>query len=237
MVDATTGERRLQERFGTQDRAERFHAAQMLDHLNERMQAFVSAQGMMFLATSDARGNCDNTLRAGPAGFIVVLDEHRIAWPEYRGNGVMASRGNILENPHVGLLFVDVVDDVIGLHVNGRATLADDLESERDRDGAPGRRPEHWVIAHVDEAYIHCGKHIPRLHRDPASPGFRPSAKKSDYFAVQKPATTPSQPVPTLRPATPDDALAEPPRPTRRGGLTRLTWRRSKTPTGTVSQR
>src|SRR4051794_26847467 len=98
MVDATSGERRLQERLGTRDSAERFHAAQVLDHLNERMQAFVSAQGLMFLATSDARGNCDNTLRAGPTGFIVVLDEHRIAWPEYRGNGVLASRGNILEN-------------------------------------------------------------------------------------------------------------------------------------------
>lgn len=214
MADSTAGERLLQQRLGTRERAEQFHAAQVLDHLNERMRAFVAAQGMMFLATSDAGGNCDNTLRAGPTGFVVVLDERRVAWPEYRGNGVLASRGNIVENPHVGLLFVDFVDDVIGLHVNGRATLRDggDFEARAGADTVPGRRPEHWVVAHVDEAYIHCGKHIPRMQRDPGVPS---SAKKSDYFQVHR------QDQPAPRATTPPDPAA-----TRLG---RLLWRRPKT--------
>jgi len=55
------------------------------------------------------------------AGFVHVLNEKILVYPEYRGNGVMASLGNIVENPHAGLLFVDFIRDKVGLHVNGAA--------------------------------------------------------------------------------------------------------------------
>jgi hypothetical protein len=218
---ATTGERLLQDRLGTRERAERFYDKQVLDHLNEPMRRFIERQQMMFLSTSDAQGSCDSTLRAGPPGFVIVLDQRRLAWPEYRGNGVMASLGNIAENPHVGLLFVDFVRDVIGLHVNGGAELVDDDElrmayPDLPVDPVPGRRAEQWVVAHVHEAYIHCAKHIPRLYEDPRE-GQRqrlPQPKKSDYFAVENAnrpaaqpgerggASLPARP-PKRRPATP----------------------------------
>lgn len=168
----SVGERRLQRRYGTSGRAERFYRQQVLDHLNDRMSEFVSHQEMMFVGTADSGGECDCTFRAGPPGFVQVLDPHRLAWPEYRGNGVLASAGNISENGHVGLLFVDFFREVIGLHVNGRATIVQD-ELMRARtpqltvDPAPGRRPERWVAVHVEEAYIHCGKHIPKLIKLP----------------------------------------------------------------------
>ena len=187
-VTRLSGERMLQEQLRTRDRAETFYDRQVLDHLNERMQDFIARQEWMFVATSDARGACDSTLRAGPAGFVAVLSPRTVAWPEYRGNGVFASRGNIVENPHVGLLFVDFTGDRIGLHVNGRAGLADDALLRARHPGlpmdtVPGRRPEQWVVAEVEEAYIHCAKHIPRLvrPRDRCQPA---GAKKSDYFGV-----------------------------------------------------
>jgi hypothetical protein len=147
------------------------------------MCAFVERQGLMFLATSDARGNCDNSLRAGPAGFVRVLDRHRLAWPEYRGNGVLASLGNISENPRVGLLFVDFGTDGVGLHVNGAATIVDDAVLRAAHPGlpvdtAPGRRATRWVVATVHEAYIHCSKFIPRLTA--AGSGSRP--RRPGYF-------------------------------------------------------
>ena len=98
----------------------------MLDHLNQRMRDFLVRQEMMFVATADARGECDCTFRAGPPGFVQVLDGRSLAWPEYRGNGVLASVGNISENAHVGLLFLDFFRDVIGLHVNGHAKIVSD---------------------------------------------------------------------------------------------------------------
>jgi uncharacterized protein len=186
---APNGESILQDRFGTQERARRFYDKQMLDHLNDRMREFVGRQTMMFLATSDAHGNCDNTFRSGPAGFVHVLGARALAWPEYRGNGVMASLGNIVENPHVGLLFVDFVDDGVGLHVNGRAALVPDAVIRAEHAGlpvdpVPGRRADQWVVADVEEAYIHCAKFIPRLQRCAAneSANGAPRPKKSDFF-------------------------------------------------------
>jgi hypothetical protein len=188
-----TGERVMQDRLGTRARADQFYARQVLDHLNEPMRAFVRRQEMMFLATSGAGGACDSTLRAGPPGFVVVLDERRLAWPEYRGNGVLASLGNIVENPHVGLLFVDFVRDIIGLHVNGSATVVPDAELRAEHpdlpvDQVPGRRAEQWVVAQVHEAYIHCSKHIPRLGaggRDRPHLGHQAAARKSDFFVAE----------------------------------------------------
>lgn len=141
--------------------------------MNLLMQEFVARQEMVFLATASAKGECDCSFRAGSPGFVHVLDAKRLAYPEYRGNGVMASVGNILENPHVGLIFVDFTQSTLGLHVNGRARVvgAEDLAA---MPGIPetmlqasqvkgGRHPECWVLVDIEEAYIHCSKHVPRM--------------------------------------------------------------------------
>lgn len=167
------GEHALQERYGSTGRAHRFYERQVLDHLNDRMQEFILRQEMVFAATADKRGECDCSFRAGEPGFIQVLDERTVAYPEYRGNGVYASLGNIMENAHIGLMFIDFFRDVIGLHVNGvgrivehQEMLADERITRRIReelDQHGGRRPERWVVVTVEEAYIHCSKHIPIL--------------------------------------------------------------------------
>jgi predicted pyridoxine 5'-phosphate oxidase superfamily flavin-nucleotide-binding protein len=168
------GERALQQQYGTTARAGAFYANQMLDHLNEGMRSFVSRMELVFISTSDARGDCDSSFRAGPSGFISVLSDKTLAYPEYRGNGVMASLGNLRENPHVGLLFLDFFRDKIGLHVNGRASMISPHEFSQ-RPDAPASasvpksmatpRIEFWVVVDVDEAYIHCSKHIPLLRK------------------------------------------------------------------------
>ncbi|WP_374229209.1 pyridoxamine 5'-phosphate oxidase family protein [Streptomyces sp. NEAU-YJ-81] len=167
------GEHLLQRRLDTVDRADRFYDEQVLDHLNVRMREFIDRQEMFFLATSDGHGECDNTFRAGPPGFLRVLDARTLAYPEYRGNGVLASLGNIQENPHVGILMVDFFRDRIGLHVNGRARVVEDAEMREAHPGLPvdpvrGRRALVWVEVTIEEAYIHCAKHIPHLQRVPA---------------------------------------------------------------------
>ena len=162
------GEHRLQAAFGTRDRADRFYKDQVLDRLNDAMIEFVRNQDMAFIATADASGECDSSFRAGNPGFIHVIDEQTVAYPEYRGNGVLASLGNIAENPHIGILLLDFVEHLIGLHINGTARIVDDdviratvpdLPAER----VKGRIPERWVVVDVEEAYIHCRKHIPRM--------------------------------------------------------------------------
>ncbi len=169
------GEHDLQERYGNRRRADAFYKNQMLNYLNPPMRTFIARQEMFFLSTADGHGECDVSFRAGEAGFVCVLDEKILVYPEYRGNGVTASLGNITENPHAALLFVDFTRDKIGLHVNGAARILSNEElSARPDFSAPlradiaetgGRRPERWVLVTVEEAYIHCSKHIPRLEK------------------------------------------------------------------------
>jgi uncharacterized protein len=142
--------------------------------------------------TADGHGECDATLRAGPAGFVQVLDERQLAYPEYRGNGVMVSLSNLSENPRVGLLMVDFVRDLIGLDVNGRARIVedDDLRAAYPSLPAadvPGRRVALWVVVEVEEAYVHCRKHIPRMMPVPRSRAWGTDdvrRKGGDYFGA-----------------------------------------------------
>ncbi|GAA1523098.1 pyridoxamine 5'-phosphate oxidase family protein [Streptomyces albidochromogenes] len=184
------GERMLQDHLGTVQRADAFYDRQVHPRLTETMRDFIGRQSMLFLSTADARGHCDASFRAGPPGFVTVLDDRTLAYPEYRGNGVMASAGNMAENPHAGLLFLDFTHHHIGLHVNGTARLLDEQELRRANplipvDPAPGRQPEFWVHITVVEAYIHCSKHIP--HLEPARRPHGPSLKRpkdADYFVA-----------------------------------------------------
>ena len=118
-LPGSDGEHDLQDRYGTGLQALAFYKRQMLDNLNPAMRAFIVRQEMMFVGTADHRGHTHTSFRAGPANFVKVLDERTLAYPEYRGNGVMSSLGNISESPYVGLMFVDLTSDRIGLHVNG----------------------------------------------------------------------------------------------------------------------
>ena len=171
----SSGEQQAQARFGTAARAAAFYEHQMLASLNQPMQQFIARMEMVYIATADAKGNCDCSFRAGLPGFVQVLDEKTLAYPEYRGNGVLASVGNLLENPHIGLIFLDYYQTTVGLHVHGRTRVLD-------RDAAAalpnrshamtesahsmgGRQPKAWIVISVEEAYIHCSKHVPLLQR------------------------------------------------------------------------
>ena len=181
-LPGSDGEHRLQEKYGKTTHALAFYRHQVINHLNSAMRAFLARQEMMFVATSDAKGECDSSFRAGHAGFVKVLDERTVAYPEYRGNGVMASLGNISENPQVGLLFVDFAEQ-IGLHINGRAQIVENDEFLKflqdhpaeqavlgdavlkDMIESDGGHLERWMMVAVVEAYVQCSKHIPPMQR------------------------------------------------------------------------
>ncbi|QEV49223.1 hydrolase [Streptomyces vinaceus] len=187
----SAGEHRLQHHLGTADRAARFYDQQVRPHLTPEMRDFIGRQAMVFLATADSRGECDASFRAGTPGFVHVIDEQSLAYPEFRGNGVHASAGNMLENPHLGMLFVDFTHHHVGLHVNGVARLCQDGELRRShpdlpQDTTPGRTPHLWVHLTVEEAYIHCSKHIPHLEPAPR-PGSRDQGRPKDTHYFTRP--------------------------------------------------
>lgn len=192
------GEHQLQQSMGSADRAARFYDQQVRPCLTAEMQEFIDRQSMVFLATADSRGACDASFRAGPPGFVRVLDQHTLVYPEFRGNGVLASAGNMSENPHLGMLFVDFTHHHVGLHVNGVARLYLDADIRTAQPGlpnqvGPGRDPEMWVRLTVEEAYIHCSKYIPHLAPAPRSSNPADRPKDADYFTGSH--TAPADPV------------------------------------------
>jgi hypothetical protein len=164
----SVGEHVLQEAFGTTQRAQQFYRNQIAGQLTPVMREFIGRMEMAFVATSDMAGECDCSFRAGPPGFILILDDRTIAYPEYRGNGVMASLGNMLLNPHIGIFMADFTRDLIGLHINGDTEILTpdqmrELGFELPEPENRGRQPVMWVLVTITEAYIHCSKHIPKL--------------------------------------------------------------------------
>ncbi|ESS73148.1 hypothetical protein MGMO_35c00440 [Methyloglobulus morosus KoM1] len=198
LLPGSEGEHFLQGKYGTTQRALRFYDKQVLNFLSPVMKEFIARQEVLFIATSDKHGECDCSFRFGRPGFVRALNDNYLVYPEYRGNGVLASQGNIIENPHIGMIFVDFFASTVGLHVNGKAKIVEneDLRDFRknlpkgimDEMKAEGKnRPERWVMVEIEEAYIHCSKHIPLLKKAEKEITWGTdddSLKRSDFFAL-----------------------------------------------------
>ena len=120
------GSRELQDRFDTRRLADRLTEVTVRDHINHADRAFIEARDLFFLATADAEGRPTCSYKGGDPGFVQVLDERTIAWPNYDGNGMYRSLGNAIVNPHVGLLFIDF-EGQRRLRLEGEASLDDSL--------------------------------------------------------------------------------------------------------------
>ncbi len=192
------GEHLLQEKWGARDRALNFYDRQVLDYLAPKMQEFIARQEFLFVATADRNGECDCTSKFGKPGFIRVLSNKYLMYPEYRGNGVFANSGNMTENPHIALLMIDFTRDTVGLHVNGKIRIVTNDELLQYKHKLPkdvieeihqeGKKcPERWMMIEVEEAYIQCSKHIPLMKKldkkiDWGTDNI--AAKGGDYFQL-----------------------------------------------------
>src|SRR5207247_2429992 len=116
------GNRRLQDDFDSRRLADRIEERVVKDLIDERDRAFVEQADMFFLATCDAEGRPNCSYKGGDPGFVRVLDEHTVAFPNYDGNGMYLSMGNVLVNASVGMLFIDF-ERGHRMRLNGNATI------------------------------------------------------------------------------------------------------------------
>lgn len=191
------GEHQLQDLYGTSERAGRFYRDQMLDTLTPRMVEYLAAQTQMIVATVDAAGRPDASVRFGDPGFVRVIGERTVCWPELRGNGVMTTLGNLVKNPFAHLMFLDNAER-IGLHLRGEAAIIEAHVMAVDHPAIVSavttpRPPERWVVLRLETSYIHCRKHFPRGDEpiDWGSDDVR--AKGGDYFGSRDIASPWSQ--------------------------------------------
>ena len=119
--------------------------------------AWLTQSPMCLVGTSALDGSCDVSPKGDPAGLVAhVIDEHTIAVPERKGNKRADGYRNILENPHVGLLFL-VPGRGDTLRINGRATILSDAPYF-DELIVKGHRPEIVVEVAIEQVFFHCSK-------------------------------------------------------------------------------
>ena len=151
--------------------------------LHELDRDWIAASPFCVLATSDAQGRCDTSPKGDPAGFVKVLDDTTLAVPERKGNKRVDGYLNVLENPHVGLLFV-VPGRGDTLRVNGRARLVSDAPWFDEME-VKGHRPVLALVVDVEEVFFHCAKAFMRSKLwhpatwDPMAVGSRPEIAKA----------------------------------------------------------
>ena len=119
------GMRQLQDARETRPLADRLQQVTVRTAFTDEDRAFIQRSPMFFIATADARGHPDCSYKGGLPGFVHVLDDHTLAIPDYDGNGMYRTWGNVLVNPHVGLLFLDF-ENPKRIRVNGTARVAED---------------------------------------------------------------------------------------------------------------
>ena len=138
------------------------------DRLDPGTAGLLSASTFVLLATADGDGRCDVSPRGGPAGFVKVLDDHRVAVPDLNGNHLLDSLQNLLANPHAALLVViPGQDETLRLEGSASVTTAPDV---LDLFVGELRRPTTAVVIEVLSVYTHCAKAFRRGGMwDPAS--------------------------------------------------------------------
>lgn len=137
------------------------------NRLNPLTREYVERSPLVLVATSDRAGTCDVSPRGDPAGFVQILDDRTLLVPERPGNRIADTLVNILENPHVGLLFL-VPGATETFRVNGAAALTDDVDLLAPC-AVEGKAPRLGIIVDVEQAYTQCSKALLRSHLwDPA---------------------------------------------------------------------
>jgi len=124
--------------------------------LDAHCRALIARSPFVLVASCNAAGRCDVSPKGDPPGFVLVLDDQTLALPERPGNRRADTFTNVLENPHVGLLFV-IPGKLETLRVNGRARVVSDT-ALRERMRVAGKTPALALVVSVEQVFIHCGK-------------------------------------------------------------------------------
>jgi uncharacterized protein len=151
------GSRQLQDTFGTRALADRLEDVNLRTAFNDADRAFIESMDMLFLATADEHGHPQCSYKGGDPGFVRVVGERQLAIPNYDGNGMYLSWGNVGVNPHVGLLFIDFTAQR-RMRVNGSASINPD-------DALLGSFPEAQFVVRITatEIFPNCPRYIHRM--------------------------------------------------------------------------
>jgi predicted pyridoxine 5'-phosphate oxidase superfamily flavin-nucleotide-binding protein len=150
------GNRDFQDQFDARKLADRVNELIVHDEMTAEDREFIETRDMFFISTVDEQGRPTVSYKGGATGFIRVIDNKTIAFPNYDGNGMFLTAGNIAENNEVGLLFIDF-ENPQRLRLHGTASIVanDALLSEY-------IDAQYIIRITIRNLFINCSRYIHR---------------------------------------------------------------------------
>lgn len=97
-------------------------SVETFDELTERQIGFIENSDTFIIASSHETRGADVSHRGGNVGFVKVLNNKKLVFPDYSGNMMFQTLGNLTVNPNCGLLFYDFSDGRV-LQLSGKAKI------------------------------------------------------------------------------------------------------------------
>jgi PPOX class probable FMN-dependent enzyme len=143
--------------------------AKLKTHLTPYVQEFIKAAPFAVMATVGEEGRCDASPKGGKPGFVKVLDEKHLLFPDVAGNRLFQSYQNIESNPYIGLIFfIPGLNDTV--RVNGKVSVVTKEELERQNielslyETDDNSKHLQGMLVEVEEAYGHCPRALKFSH-------------------------------------------------------------------------
>lgn len=131
----------------------------LLPRLEKHARAFIALSPFLVIA-SRGKGGADCSPRGDAPGFVHVVDDHTVLIPDRRGNNLLDTLGNVVEDPEVGLLFfVPGVSET--LRANGTARIVTD-QALLEPMAVRGQVPASAMEVKIRQVYFHCGRSLIR---------------------------------------------------------------------------
>ena len=152
------GELAAQERWGKDEEVRESRMGKVLfECVPEQYVERLEGAPYFFLATAGEDGSCDCSFKGGGPGIVRFPTSRSCLFPDFDGNDFFMSLGNILANPHVGMLFIDFSDGA-RLRISGTATTHDAGPLLKEFPGAP-----RVVEVQIRQVVLNCARFVPQL--------------------------------------------------------------------------
>jgi len=188
------GNRQLQDRFDSRRISDRLEEKLAHTEFTADDKAFIEALPYFFLATADAEGRPDSSFKGGEPGFVRVTGPSELAFPDYDGNGMFKSLGNIVVNANVGLLFIAMHGKPRRVRVNGLASVSDNDPLLSETVGAQliVRVTARAIFPNCPRYIptmqsIEPSKYVPRAGEDPPEPAWKGFDQFKDCIHPRQP--------------------------------------------------
>ena len=136
-------------------------AGKVVESLRQSHMDFISQSPFCVMATADLAGSCDDSPKGGLPGFVKILDERHLLFPDVAGNRLFQSYQNVEANPHIGLVFfIPGINETV--RVNGTASIVSGEQLKEMEIALEVRNPDEnakvlqGLLVEVEESYGHC---------------------------------------------------------------------------------